>query len=341
MSVLLSTSNSNNKYGKRWMSIWLCAFIFAMAVIVIWDMICEKNNWKINSEPDSPELWAKVRKRASVLGDKAFIIVGDSKAQYAFDLRVMSKYTEAYPVQLAIIGTPSYPVMKNLAEDTDVSGTILVASSLGRILYDHDGDNSNEFLAYYEQMSKSRLSAFYSSLEWQMQRQVETAFPYLQNIVRPDKVLWGILNGEIGKDSQLKMLPDRRVLADYSGYNKKTVKRKVASFPETEPKITADFKKGVRELQMIVKKIQRNGGRVILLRLPSSGAVWEAEQREKPREIFWKYLEDNTSAECIHFADYSSLAEYNLPDGSHMDYRDASGFTRDVCQIIFDRKTKK
>ena len=42
---------------------------------------------------------------------------------------------------------------------------------------------------------------------------------------------------------------------------------------------------------------------------------------------YWQYLADTTSATTIHFLDVLGMADFDLPDTSHLDYRDAPAFT--------------
>jgi hypothetical protein len=82
-----------------------------------------------------------------------------------------------------------------------------------------------------------------------------------------------------------------------------------------------------REVERAVRAILARGGRVILLRMPTSGLVLEAEQKRWPRALFWDRVAASTRARTVHFEDWPGLNGFTCPDGSHLDYRDRSAFT--------------
>ncbi len=73
---------------------------------------------------------------------------------------------------------------------------------------------------------------------------------------------------------------------------------------------------------------------MIFIRFPSTGMVRQLENQTWPREKYWDNLVANTRAGAIHFEDYPSLSEFDCPDGSHLDMRDAKIFTRSLAEIL-------
>src|SRR5262245_61597495 len=76
---------------------------------------------------DNARLWADQRSRASRLGDRALILVGDSRMHVGIDLDTLRKMTGLEPVQLAIDASSFVPVLGGLADDPRVTGTVVVS----------------------------------------------------------------------------------------------------------------------------------------------------------------------------------------------------------------------
>jgi hypothetical protein len=50
--------------------------------------------------------------------------------------------------------------------------------------------------------------------------------------------------------------------------------------------------------------------------------------------LFWDRLKKNSPVEMIHFTDVKSLNRYHCPDGAHLDFRDAPGFTKSLIHEL-------
>jgi hypothetical protein len=64
----------------------------------------------------------------------------------------------------------------------------------------------------------------------------------------------------------------------------------------------------------------------VFVRLPTQGPYWRNEERLTPRALYWDQIAALTSATTIHFQDLD-LPPFDLPDLSHLEYRDAAAFT--------------
>lgn len=89
-----------------------------------------------------------------------------------------------------------------------------------------------------------------------------------------------------------------------------------------------------RWVEQQVEKIQGRGGRVVFIRMPSSGEVRRIEFLTWPREKYWDQFAASIAAPAIHFEDYPSLSGFNCPDGSHLDENSARQFTRNLLKIL-------
>jgi hypothetical protein len=83
-----------------------------------------------------------------------------------------------------------------------------------------------------------------------------------------------------------------------------------------------------------VEAITARGGKVIFQRLPSTGVVYELEQRPHPREKGWDRRLRETGAPGIHFEDYPELRGFDCPEWSHLRADDAVEYSRRVVRIM-------
>ena len=145
-----------------------------------------------------------------------------------------------------------------------------------------------------------------------------------------------LYQGQLPKPSHRKVLRDRSTYVDYS---------KIDLEPLVKARAEEVLSQGMgvppellwHDLQFInamVDRIQDRGGRVIFVRLPTTGFVHAVEEANFPREKYWNMLAATTKASTINFADYRELSGYTCPEGSHLDSKDSPVFTRALARII-------
>ena len=107
---------------------------------------------------------------------------------------------------------------------------------------------------------------------------------------------------------------------------------------KTVEEAKADFGKAVENIldkvKLHVDKIREKGGQVIFLRLPSTGQLREMENTFTPRPHFWDRILKTTGAPGIHFEDYAKLKDFDCPEWSHLNRKDASEFTKRLTPIL-------
>jgi hypothetical protein len=74
--------------------------------------------------------------------------------------------------------------------------------------------------------------------------------------------------------------------------------------------------------------IAARGGRVLLVHFPHGGEVREIEERRYPPASYWDAVVSAAIAPTLDLRDDARIGALALPDGSHVDQRDAPAFTR-------------
>ena len=320
------------------------------------EILLRNNGWQ-PSISDSQQLWAQQRSKASKAGNKAIVFLGASRIQLGIDLDVVQKITNLRPFQLAIEGNPFMPVLENLANDPAFTGTIVISpnnmdfnknylkttkSAQWTRKYQ---DQKNTPRPIYKQFD-SLLSSWFND---HMSSRMHGARPFtVLNNYLPRKYTGGYIFTDINRSrsGDYRAIPDQSMF--YASRLQKhfgpPLTEKYASldqfFALYEVKI-ADIlpldntllKNSLKHLLITIQSIKNRGGKVIFVRFPTDKLIWEIDTKKRPRTQFWDILAKHHPA-CYHFSDYPSLMKYDLPDGSHIDLRDKTSFTKDLLTII-------
>lgn len=308
---------------------------------------------------DTEARWLNERERAAALGKQALILVGASRSQLDFDLDVLRKRTALEPVQLAIDGSSYVPVLQGLARDPEIRGTVVLDLMPGPISFDiGPTGRSQHYQARYDALMSD-------PLHWPTYREVDA---WLAGIVRSglinysdegrpwDALVNRLLNPRAAPQ-YLVTSPDRSRKADYrqvkmpefylSGVHRHLgspaeidlsrsadeITQALASYvSKLKPANDQQTAKGLNDLERAISAIQSRGGSVILVTLPTSGFVLEADSRRFPRHLYWDKVMAKTSAQAIHWQDFPGLGGFICPDGSHLDQKDQAAFTEAFVQ---------
>jgi hypothetical protein len=95
-----------------------------------------------------------------------------------------------------------------------------------------------------------------------------------------------------------------------------------------------EFKQALAGLADSVARIQHNGGQVVFLRLPASGARLELEETAFPSSIYFGALASATDAHWIDFRDLASDGGFDCPDESHLSLQGARIFTKRLVERL-------
>lgn len=351
MPSSISSSNANERLPQgQWLATWLITLILVISTTLGWEIYCRTIGFTPAGVADTPELWQQTRKRASALGHDAVILVGASRSQLGINTEVMSRYTPSHPVQLAIDGSFFMPVLENLAADNSITGTIIVDLEIEKIPAQLTNARTQELIQLYEKYQSNNPHGLIQPIEDFLQNQINRWLAFRVTGANPQTLLTRALSGDsdpMGTD-YLLTLPDRSRQADYQKVAQPEVylsrlQRNLGNdtLDKINPVQWPTFDTDMQYLETLVQRIERRGGKVIFVRFPTDKGIWQIDEARYPRQQFWDKLASMTSATSIHFKDYPSLSRFELPDGSHLDYRDAIPFTEALSRLIFPTTLSK
>jgi hypothetical protein len=336
----LSISSSDDRIPRGpWLRPIVGAVLLVVALVGAWEWAVRQKGFEPAAVVDSKELWIETRQRATQLGEYGVVLVGASRMLFDINIDALTKYTATAPVQLAIVNNPFWPVFEDLANDESIKGTVIVEITIQAIDPVPTTLQARDWLDAYHRLTARHAQPYFKPMESILRDRINKAFAYRSAGARPQHVL---LNGWFDPTAYQrywKMGPDRAVQADYSKIDVKRAYREALAADKGRAPVAfvdiPDFAGRLAALEKLVQKIQRRGGRVVFIHFPISKELKTIEYARYPRAHYWDRLVRETSAQTVHFEDYPGLSRYELPDGMHLDFRQAIPFTQTLGSILF------
>jgi hypothetical protein len=331
----LSTSSSSERVPLGgWLLTWLIALAVTATLLAGWEAFVRARGLGDVAVTDSAELWIGERERAAALGDDALVLVGASRMQGGLDLEVLRDATGLQPVQLAITGAPFMPVLRHLAADPAITGTVLVSMDMPALRILDDASRAELWTAAYDDFKSGRTAVFYQPLEDWLRAAVEGLLVSFSRNARPHQLILANTSA-----SYVRTFPDRSQLFDYSKVDREAAYQRrlqLAGAGVTEPRFfeIIGIDDRFAEIVELVDVIQGRGGRVVFVRFPSAKRIREIEDIMYPRDAYWDLFVALTDAGSIHYADYPALEAFDLPDGVHLDASQRAPFTQALARIL-------
>lgn len=325
----------------------------ALVAIAAWEMYVRSSGVAPSYNDDAP-LWAFKRSQIYDAPEKSTYFIGASRIKFDLDISTWERLTGEKAVQLSLVGTSPQLVLKDLADDKNFTGKLIIDATEMIIFTKDPGDHfsAQKSIEYYNELSPSKRASFH------INHLLESQFAFLETKVFS-------LNALLSRRLHLKSRNGMGGDVNFPvGFEPTTFQRQnfmSASFLEDTArhevmknywkrfgllKTTSDISQDT--MQIILKDIRVNidiikarGGQVILVRPPSSGEMWEAENTAYPRKLYWDKILEYTNTEGIHFEDYPEMRNFICPEWSHLSQQDAVVFTKHLIKILQEKYSWK
>lgn len=322
-------------------------------ILVLTGLVCWEAFWRVKGyEPtynDDKALWALHRPNARLPMDEATVFIGSSRIKFDLDIPTWQKLTGEKAVQLAIVGTSPRLVLKDLAEDENFKGKLVI--DITEPLFFSQNPIFHKFaedaLSFYKKQSLSEKlsSSVNRALESQLVFLEESRFSIstlLNDLEIPDRP--GVFSyPAFPKGFQWTRFDRQTYMADLflndsNEINKQTnIWTRLISGDKTPP-LEGDALNAVfEEVRLAVDKIRSRGGKVIFVRPPSSGPMGAGEKMAFPRDKYWDKILASAEAEGIHFSDYPETSGLICPEWSHLSPGQAKTYTRHLVKRLGER----
>ena len=277
---------------------------------------------------DNKALWAWHRHRVYDRdGKKTVVLLGASRIQLGF---VPAKFEQAFPgyrvVQLAVDGHQAAATLLDLARDARFTGIVLWSATCASLRRNARYDQQ-AWVDYYHDRSGS-LWMVGKELGLEVSLALQERFALVYPAVRPDTFVKTLIRKQtLPRPFYLTTSRDRSRMAAYTIADIGHLRRYgIAVEAHTRP----STKQWLREAlcyEPWIQEIKNRGGDVVLVRYITTGEHWARDERSYPKALYWDELAKRTGATTVHFADVPSLRDYECPDFSHLDARDAGRYT--------------
>lgn len=328
------------------------AIVLSMVSLTLWE-IYWRSQGKYPTINDDKELWAVQRAKLKTLDQSDFVIVGSSRVLFGIQLDTWEDETGRRPVMLASQGSSPLPVFRDIVENTDFAGTVIVGVTEGlffsttfpmappwkraqsKVDHYHNRTYAQRF-NHWSGLPLETNFAFVSISEEQWYDDID-----LRSLLRRIRI--GNRTGAIQRppfrnfshvavDRNVRM--SEKTATDTAFAN--SIKRVWKFFGEHAP--PPDKEATMAFFLEDATKFQARGGNLILVRCPSTGGLRAAEKTVFPRTEFWDDLVLQSKTKGYYFEDYDQLNQFECPEGSHLSAPDAEIFTLEFARILISDK---
>lgn len=321
--------------------------VFTIIIFLCFEVYLRSNGYHISYD-DSDSLFANARRKIYLPKDNATVFIGSSRMKYDLCTETWHKQTGEFAVQLANVGSSPIPVLKDLAQDENFKGKLMIDATEG-LFFDLGGwsySRPQKMLKYYHDETPSQRFGFFvndvleSNLVFLDKESFSLSALLDRSAVIPPREgkrefpPYPVNFSRLNKDRMQFM--DEGFLQDSSQYNAMRnvwmgLAKQGSKMPPIPDHMIDSF---IMDVKLHTDKIKARGGDVVFLRPPSSGPLWQGEQMGFPRERFWEKILKLTNSKGIHFADYPEISKFDCPEYSHITKSDAAIFTKHLVEII-------
>jgi hypothetical protein len=330
---------------QPWRRVFIVAVVLAALMLAGWEAY-----WRaygaLPTYRNSDGEWAMQRRRVDAGEGNKTVLIGSSRVLFDVQLPVWEKIAGERPIQLAIEGTSSVPVLEDLANDPGFTGRLLVGVA-PELFFSGFALRGNVVNVYHKQGPSQRIG------NWLSMHLLEPYLAFdgrdfaLATVVR--RQAWPLRPG-------LKPRTDVRELR-VSDFDRNThMWSKVENDPayrslarsiwvehlsgppppsmDTPAKLQKTIDQQIGRAVVAVAKLRARGVQVLFVRPPSTGPYLAFETKVFPRATTWDVLLQRTGAPGIHFQDYPQLQGYDQPEWSHLSASEAKRFSAVLVPLV-------
>lgn len=326
----MEQQNSNNQISsnRNWLSIWSISILIAALFVCIHEYILTSAGYKPSLVSDEA-LWSVMREKIDSSKQNSLLLLGSSRMQTNVDTRYLRDTCNVKQViQLALSGRgTSYPVFRDIVENTDYKGQILISETEATLSSNKSEQES--FVKYFH-------SNF--TIDRKINRKIRTWLQQKILIANPansSKRLWGnlLIKHRLPPPYHVTTLPTRDQLADFSLVDFEKLRIDKLDGITEQYKGSRFINNGkwlenvLAKWGPLITKFRDRGGEVAFIRMPIDPERWVIEGKYWPIERYWQRFLISTNTTGVHFETVPEFNQLTYPDGSHIDRKDRIKFT--------------
>jgi len=330
-----------------WRGVAVVITIIVIAATMAWEFYARSLGYAPTLN-DNEDLWVLARERVQ---PESIVIIGDSRAWFDCDLDELQKGLGKRPIQLAIAGSTTFPVLDDLAKDASFHGTI-ICSFVPMLFFAPPGSPPMERAEKTVKRFHNQTPAQHVSEYLAMPLEEHIAF------LKPDDLSLEALLNELPIPNRpgAQVPPRFPPYFDVVDHERRARMWEKCAEPGSElakriqqiwlPLFTpppppsyvprdvfmAKMKEGIQkrfaDTAAAVEKIHARGGKVVFVRFPHTGGLKELEDKLTPRQQNWDPLLRMTHSPGIYYSDFPELSGFDCPEWSHLSAGDSVEFTK-------------
>jgi len=346
----MDKSHERQRTGATIAKSAILMLIIVITVVTSYEIHLRNSGLQVSYD-DGPALWAN--QRSKVYGDKEeqIVFIGSSRIKYDLDTDTWRQLTGIEPIQLACVGSTPVPILKDLANDPEFRGRLVIDITeplffsgippflerpTDNLKYYHDHTIAQEMSFQLHSMLESQL-VFLDEENLSLNAQlgiVPYIVPELQN--RPGvygALMFPLEFARTNFDRQTYMT-DHFVTDTAQVGIVRNIWNGLAKMPMPPPMNDAQILAFLQDIKKSTDKIKARGGDVIFVRTPSSGPFREMEKMGFAKERYWNQILAVTDCPGIHFEEDASTKNFMCPEFSHLSRPDAKSYTSAFVKIL-------
>ncbi|MBX3703693.1 MAG: hypothetical protein KF822_07965 [Steroidobacteraceae bacterium] len=327
---------------QRWRAAAWLAMALVVAAVAAWELQMRRLGLRAGDLDDSRSHWAVERRKVATGEHDGVVIIGSSRILFDTNLDAWEEMSGLRPIQLALPGTNPRPHLKDLAENSDFAGLLVVGVTPD--IYFTDWPGIPLFAGLTDFWREESPSSRFGHRVWiELQRRLAflddayrlgtlidraVPLPDRPGVRGPIRDVWKL--AEVFDDRQTTMWP-RLETDEYLRDHARWVWGPFNGEPLVE---AADAERIAAESRKHVEMIRARGGEVVFIRAPSAGLYLESERQGQPRARTWDRLLAVTGAYGIHFEDHDTMRDLDVPEWSHLSAASQPKFTRAYVELL-------
>ncbi|MEL6104870.1 MAG: hypothetical protein AAFU85_02485 [Planctomycetota bacterium] len=320
---------------KLSLRVWIVTSVLAVVVLGVIEVSLRRAGFQ-SGPHDDDVFWVSHRIRVEQIGAKGIVCLGSSRSQADIRVDQLRELTQRPVVQLAIAGSSPLPVLEDLAERSRFDGLIVLSISPHHAFSDRP-DRISKTMDWIARSHEANSSPG-ERLEIKMKIMVRDLVLLRQDFNWRTVANRYVIGGEpaykevFTKASRWKHFPD-------------VMKGRRCGFqieiPEADQKLS-NRDALIERYVAAVKAIETRGGKVIIIRPPSTGkgnvaaGLVDTEKKRLPRSKFYQPLVKSCGVPAFHAEDIVGLEKLYGVDGSHLCNTDARKYTDWLARAIND-----
>jgi len=329
----------------------ILTLVVVTAFVICWEYYWRSRGFTV-SYNDDKVLWSNERKNIYKPADEATVFIGGSRIKFDLDIPTWRNLTGEDAIQLALVGTPSRLILRDLANDTAFKGKLIIDVAetqfftIDTLRRDKSAREALEY--YYKETPAQKASAF---IDYKLESHIvfleEGKFglnALLNDLQIPDRA-GVVVPSVMPKEFSQTTIDRQNFMTSMFLLDSNLQKKQIAiwnrgmALTKKMPPIKGDVLNAfLRDIRLSIDKIKSRGGTVLFVRPPSGADYFVKENKLYPRKDYWDKLLVYTNTQGIYFSDYPATTHFVCPDYSHLSRNDAVVYTQNLVKVLKDEK---